>query len=297
MIGDRTTPGPEARRHDTEPSLSGLYVYPIKSCGGISLHTAEVDERGIRHDRRWMLVDEAGVFLSQREVPRLALVGIRMADDGLLVDAPGMTALSMPFEPEGESILARVWDDLVETLRVGREADRWFTRFLGVPCRLVYLPDRSVRPVDPDYAEPGDRVGLSDGFPFLMISEASLADLNGRLDKPLPMDRFRPNLVVRGCGPFAEDGWRRIRIGAMTFRVVKPCARCKITTVDQASAAEGKEPLRTLARYRKVGSKVLFGQNLVHDGTGVLSVGDAVQNISSSSSTEIANASAACSTS
>ena len=277
MNGGHATPGPEANRHGIGLSLSGLYVYPIKSCGGISLETAEVDERGIRHDRRWMLVDEHGVFLSQREVPRLALIRIQIGVNGLLVDAPGMETLSVPFEPKGEPVLARVWDDLVETAHVGRETGRWFSRFLGVPCRLVYLPDRSVRPVDPEYGRAGDRVGLADGFPFLMISEASLADLNGRMDEPLPMERFRPNLVVRGCGPFAEDGWRRVRAGGLGFRIVKPCARCVITTVDQASAAVGKEPLRTLARYRKVGSKVLFGQNLVHDGTGVLSVGDAVE--------------------
>ena len=277
MIGNRTTPGPEMDLSETGMSLGGLYVYPIKSCGGISLATAEVDERSIRHDRRWMLVDEHGVFLSQREIPRLALVRVGIGGDGLLLDAPGMPALDVPFAPEGESVLARVWDDLVEILRVGDEADRWFSRFLGVPCRLVYLPDRSVRPVAPTYAKPGDRVGLSDGFPFLMISEASLGDLNGRLDHPLPMERFRPSLVVRGCGPFAEDGWRRVRVGGINFRVVKPCARCKITTVDQSSAETGKEPLRTLARYRKAGSEVFFGQNLIHDGTGVLNVGDAVE--------------------
>jgi len=277
MISDHATPGPGANRHGSGLFLSGLYVYPIKSCGGISLRTSQVDERGIRHDRRWMLVDEDGVFLSQRELPRLSLVAIRMADDGLLVDAPGMETLTVPFEIEGEHVFARVWDELVETLNVGSEAGRWFSRFLGVACRLVYLPDRSVRAVDPEYAEPGEQVGLSDGFPFLVTSEASLADLNSRLDEPLPMNRFRPNLVVRGCEAFAEDGWRRVRVGGIVFRVVKPCARCVITTVDQSSAATGKEPLRTLARYRKVGSKVLFGQNLIHDGTGVLNVGDAVE--------------------
>ncbi len=277
MISDHATPGPGANRHGSGLFLSGLYVYPIKSCGGISLRTSQVDERGIRHDRRWMLVDEHGVFLSQREVPRMALIRIHIGDDGLLVDAPGMGALSVPFQPEGEPVLARVWDDPVETLGVNREADLWFSQFLGISCRLVYMPDLSVRPVDPDYAEPGDRVGLADGFPFLMVSGASLDDLNGWMEEPLPMERFRPNLVVRGCGPFAEDGWRRIRVGGVDFRVVKPCARCAITTVDQSSAAVGKEPLRTLARYRKVGSKVFFGQNLVHDGTGVLSVGDAVE--------------------
>ena len=274
---DYATPGKDADRIENGMYLSGLHVYPIKSCAGIPLRTAEVDGRSIRHDRRWMLVDRNGVFLSQREIPRLSLIRVSIAEDGLVLEAPGMPDLRMPFESEGGPMLARVWDDPVETVSVGRESDIWFSQFLGVSCRLVYLPDRSVRPVDPVYAQPGDRVGLADGFPFLMISEASLDDLNGRLDEPLPMDRFRPSLVVRGCEPFAEDGWGCVRVGGITFRVVKPCARCKITTVDQASAETGKEPLRTLATYRKVGSEVYFGQNLIHDSTGVLNVGDAVE--------------------
>jgi uncharacterized protein YcbX len=278
MIGDRATPGTETTRRETRTFLSGLHVYPIKSCGGIAVEEWEVDERGLRHDRRWMLVDEAGCFVSQREVPRMALIRVRIEPGGLLVDAPDMPSLNVPFRPpDGKLRLARVWDDLVESRTVGDDADRWFSEFLDVGCKLVYLPDESVRPVDPTYGRPGDRVGLADGFPFLLISEASLADLNARLEQPLPMNRFRPNLVVRGCEPFAEDGWKVIRIGPITLRVVKPCARCATTTVDQESAVTGKEPLRTLARFRKVGSKVLFGQNLIHDATGTLRAGASVE--------------------
>lgn len=276
MSGDRATPGQKSARHESGASLSDLYVYPIKSCGGIAVDEWEVDERGLRLDRRWMLVDDAGTFLSQREIPRMALIRVRIESGGLVVDAPGMTSLDLPFDPpDGEPVLARVWDDLVEGQTV--DDDHWFSDFLEVGCRLVYLPDESVRQVDPAYAEPGDRVGLADGFPFLLTSEASLADLNARLEQPLPMNRFRPNLVVRGCEPFAEDGWRGVRIAQVTFRVVKPCARCTITTVDQESATKGKEPLRTLARFRRAGNKVLFGQNLIHDKTGTLRVGDPVE--------------------
>jgi uncharacterized protein YcbX len=258
-----------------------MHVYAIKSCGGTAVEEWEVDERGLRHDRRWMLVDETGRFLSQRRHPRMALIVVRMEADHLVVSAPEMPPLQVPFAlPENEPLLAGVWDDLVETLPVGEEADRWFGEFLGVRCRLVHLPDESVREVDPDYGRAGDRVGLADGFPFLLISEGSLDDLNARLEHSLPMNRFRPNLVVAGCEPFAEDGWRRVRIGALSLRVVKPCARCAITTVDQESAARGKEPLRTLATFRKRGTKVLFGQNLVHDETGVLRVGDQVEVVS-----------------
>jgi uncharacterized protein YcbX len=258
--------------------LSGLYVYPIKSCGGIAAEEWDVDERGLRHDRRWMLVDEANQFISQRELPRMALIGVRIDPDGLVVSAPGMPSLQVLFlPPEGHLLRAQVWDDVVETLPVGGGADRWFERFLGVKCKLVYLPEESVRPVDRDYGRAGDQVGLADGFPFLLISESSLAELNTRLEQPLPMDRFRPNLVVGGCDPYAEDGWRVVRIGSITLRVVKPCARCAITTVDQSTATRGKEPLRTLATFRRSGTKVLFGQNLVHDGTGVLRAGDPVE--------------------
>jgi uncharacterized protein YcbX len=276
MSGDHATPGLKSTRSESGTSLSDLRLYPIKSCGGIAVDEWEVDERGLRHDRRWMLVDETGSFMSQRKLPRMALIKVRLESDGLVVDAPGMSSLQVPFgPPDGKPMLARVWNDLVEAQTV--DDDSWFSEFLGVSCKLVYLPDESVRQVDPAYAEPGDRVSLADGFPFLLISEASLADLNARLEQPLPMDRFRPNVVVGGCEPFAEDGWRGVRIGQLTFRVVKPCARCTITTVDHESATKGKEPLRTLARFRRAGNKVLFGQNLIHDETGTLRIGDPVQ--------------------
>ena len=260
------------------PYLSQLHVYPIKSAGGIPLEASEVDERGLRLDRRWMLVDQTGGFMSQRRFPRMALIGVRIEPDHLAVEAPDMPPLEVPLRPPvRKPRLARVWRDLVEVSTVGDDADRWFGEFLGVGCKLVYLPDESIRPVDPDYGRRGDRVGLADGFPFLLASEASLADLNARLESPLPMNRFRPNLVVRGSEAFAEDGWGLIRIGSITLRVVKPCARCAITTVDQRTAATGKEPLRTLARFRRAGEGVLFGQNLIHDDTGALRVGDPLE--------------------
>ena len=258
--------------------MSGLYVYPIKSCGGVAVEEWNVDERGLRHDRRWMLVDETGRFMSQRQSPRMALIGVRFAPDGLIVDAPGMPSLEVPIRPpDGRLRLAQVWDDLVEVSPLGGEADLWFGQFLGVRCRLLYLPDGSLRPVDPDYGRAEDQVGLADAFPFHLISENSLAELNTRLEQPVPMNRFRPNLVVGGCEPFAEDGWKEVRIGPIKLHVVKPCARCAITTVDQRTAAKTKEPLRTLATFRREGNKVLFGQNLVHDGKGILRAGNPVE--------------------
>jgi uncharacterized protein len=258
-------------------ALESLHVYPIKSCGGYAPSSAEVEERGFRLDRRWMLVDEGGTFVSQREAPRLALVKTSVGPEALRVEAPGMPPLEVPLVPEGRRMLSTVWSDTVETIPAGEGADRWFGRFLGARCRLVYLPDDSIRLVDPRYGTPGDHVSLADGFPFLLASAASLEDLNKRLGKPVPINRFRPNLVVRGCGPFAEDGWRRVRIGGIAFRVAKPCARCVITTVDQQTGVAGKEPLRTLARFRKFGGKALFGQNLIPDSPGTLRVGDPLE--------------------
>ncbi|MBA2693161.1 MAG: MOSC domain-containing protein [Rubrobacter sp.] len=259
------------------PSLASLHVYPIKSCAGTSVDSWRADPLGLVHDRRWMLTDEEGVFLSQRELPRMSLIKPEIKDGHLSITAPDMPPLEVPFEPGGSRILARVWGDIVEVAPTGDEAGRWFSEFLRFPCRLVHLPEDSIRRVDPDFANPEDRVHLADGFPFLLISEASLGDLNSRLDEPLPMNRFRPNLVVRGVELFAEDGWKNIRIGDMRFRVAKPCARCAITTVNQTSGTKGKEPLTTLAAFRKVNGEVMFGQNLIHESPGVLRVGGGVE--------------------
>ncbi len=259
-------------------TLSGLYVYPIKSCGGIALESATVSATGLRHDRRWMLVDEAGGFLSQRRLPRMALISVRFAPEHLIVSAPGMPDLELPLQPETADLVdVCVWGDEGRGALVGGEADRWFGEFLEFSCRLVYKPDDDVRLVDSLYAEDGDQVGFADGFSFLLISEASLDDLNGRLEEPVPMNRFRPNLVVRGCEPYAEDGWSLVRVGVVPFRVAEPCPRCAITMVDQKTGARAKEPLRTLATYRKSGEGVMFGRNLIHASLGTVRVGDPVE--------------------
>ncbi len=260
------------------PVLSGVYVYPIKSCGGISLQSADLRATGLRDDRRWMLVDESGGFMSQRRHPRMALISPRITPDRLVVRAPGMPDLEVPAEGEhGERIEVEVWGDAQRGVPAGGEADRWFGRYLGFPCRLVRKPDDDVRPVDSAYARDGDQTSFADGFPLLLISEASLEDLNRRLESPVPMNRFRPNLVVRGCGPYAEDGWGEIRAGGAVFRVAEPCPRCAITTVDQESGKRGKEPLKTLAAYRKAEGEVWFGRNLIHTSLGTVRVGDPVE--------------------
>ena len=256
--------------------LTGLNIYPIKSARGIALDESSVDEFGLQYDRRWMVVDEGGNFFSQRSHPRLALVVPSISDGTLQVDAPGMPPLQTPLHPKGSvTTSVTVWDDTCPATWVGERAAEWFSEFLGTPCSLVHMADDVVRPANPAFA-PGVRVGFADGFPFLLISEESLADLNRRLADPLPMNRFRPNLVVAGAEPYGEDGWGRIEIGGVRLQIVKPCERCLVTTTDQATGERGKEPLRTLATYRKVGNDLMFGQNVVHENTGRLRVGDEV---------------------
>ena len=265
-------------RNAESVALSGLYVYPLKSCAGIPLDRAQLSATGLRHDRRWMLVDATGKFMSQRAHPWMALISTHLSDEHLTVSAPGMPDLQMPLQPTNEDLIdVSVWGDRNRGALVGEKADRWFGEFLKFPCRLVRKPGDVPRLVDSRYAKGGDQVGFADGFAVLLISEASLEDLNGRLDDPLPMNRFRPNFVVRGCNPYAEDEWGRIRIGDVPFRVAEACPRCAITTTDQETGTRGKEPLRTLATYRKFDGEVFFGRNLIHDALGTVRVGDPVE--------------------
>ena len=258
--------------------INGLFIYPIKSCRGISLGDAEIATTGFANDRQWLVVDRHGVFMTQRDWPALAGVSVAVEDGGLRIQVDGMAPLDVETPGPTASLRpATIWKDDCQVAAAGSGAAEWFTDYLGTPCRLVRMPDSTVRQVDLGYAEEGDRVGFADGFPFLLISQASLEELNGRLDEPVPMDRFRPNIVVEGCAAHAEDDWLHVTMGEVGFRVVKPCARCVITTTDQVTGARGREPLRTLATYRRFGREVLFGQNLIHDGTGTVRVGDPVE--------------------
>lgn len=258
-------------------TLASIVVYPIKSAGGVQLDASRVASYGLELDRRWMLIDGLGESVTQRTVPRMALLQVEIATEHLIVRAPGHPALDVALEPSsGEAVTTRIWSDVCTGLAVDPAADAWFSAFLGMPVRLVHLPEVSLRTVDQAYADPTDVVGFADGFPFLLTSEGSLADLNARAGTRIPMDRFRPNLVVDGFDAFAEDRWERIRIGDVRFRVAKACARCSVTMVDQDAAEVGKEPLRTLGTYRRVNGKVMFGQNLIQDGEGTLRVGDRI---------------------
>jgi len=262
-------------------TVTALYRYPLKSARGIEVGSLEFDSRGPVGDRRWMLIDAAGDFLSQRRFPRMSLLRPTLRHEGLAVDAPGMSTLVVAADAseKHDGLLdARLWRDDLHVRRVGQAADRWFTDFLGVPCSLVTMPDETHRQVDLEYAPAGRTVAFADGFPVLVIGSASLDELNRRLHaKGVPtigMERFRPNVVLSGGAPHEEDTWRRLVGPAVTLDLVKPCARCVITTVDQDRGVRGREPLATLSEYRQRDRGVLFGQNALHDRPGRVSVGE-----------------------
>lgn len=260
--------------------LSAIYSYPIKGIAGRALTEAVVEPRGLVDDRRWLLVDADGRFLSQRERPAMARLQAEPDADGWLVQAPGLAPLALRRPGAGaDRLTVTVWDDAVSAALADAEAADWFSRALGQPVRAVYMDAAAERPVDPDYAEAGDQVSFADGFPLLIANAASLADLNQRVGEPLAMARFRPNLVISGAEAWAEDGWRRLRIGEVEIDLVKPCARCQVTTLDPDSATPHprQEPLRTLALFRKQQGKVMFAVNAIPRHNGRLLLGQRVE--------------------
>ncbi len=260
--------------------LSQLFIYPVKSTKGLTLSQAKAEPLGLEHDRRWMLVRPDGSFVTGRECPSLVRVSAVPMAGGLRISTPGQPELEVPAPPEGASRReVTIWKDTCSAAVAGEAADGWFSRFLGEPVSLVYVDARMERPVDPAYAAAEDRVGFADGFPLLLLSRASLEELNRQLPRAVAMESFRPNLVVEGCEPFAEDGWKRLRVGEVELEVVKPCARCVFTTVDPVTGqkASDGEPLRTLARVRLIQGKAMFGQNVLVRRPGTLRVGAAVE--------------------
>jgi uncharacterized protein len=260
-------------------TVSELYIYPIKSLGGIALNTATLTDRGFEHDRRWMLVDANNQFLSQREVNAMALLKVQLTEQGLLVQnssVPGAELL-IPFEPETtDTFTVTVWSNHCRACRVSDAADAWFSKQLGLPCKLVYMPESTHRFVDSRYAHHKEITSFSDAFPLLLIGQASLDELNSRLSTPVPMNRFRPNIVFTGGTAYLEDSMKEFAINGIAFFGVKPCSRCVITTIDQQTGEKAKEPLKTLSAYRMKNNKTYFGQNLLYQGTGTVSVGDTI---------------------
>ena len=255
-------------------SLSGLSRYPVKSCRGEALQQAVVEPWGLAGDRRWMLVDDAGATITARTVNALVLLRPEITDDGLLVHAPGLEPLVVRRPDPSVQVPVSLWKSRLTAAPTDRDVATWFSAVLGVGARLMWLDDPDRRPSDPAYSSPQDRVSFADGFPLLMASESSLA----ALDVDVAMARFRPNVVVTGAPAWVEDDWRRIRIGEATFRAVKGCARCVLTTVDPETAVRGREPLATLARQRRWDTRTWFGINLVPDTPGVaIRVGDEIE--------------------
>jgi uncharacterized protein YcbX len=258
-------------------AVSQLFIYPVKSLGGIALDVATVTDRGLQHDRRWLLIDDQHRFLTQREHPVMALFKLSITPTGIGVDFKG-DPFTIPFQPQTNTThQVQIWNDTCIATVVSEEADNWFSERMGFPCQLVYMPDNTHRKVEAPYAKNNEIVSFADGYPFLIIGQASLDELNGRLEKPVPMNRFRPNIVFTGGTPYQEDNMQHFVIGDIHFYGVKPCGRCIMTTIDQQTATKGQEPLRTLASYRTAHKKVLFGQNLLHTGQGLIRTGDSLE--------------------
>lgn len=259
--------------------LSEIFIYPIKSMAGISLSSANITKTGLQYDRRWLLVDENNVFITQRDLPEMALIHTSIINDiiHLKHKIKNIDPISIPTSlTSGKELNVKIWDDNCLALHYNSDVDKWLSEVFNKNCKLVYMPDSTQRFVDKTYAKNKEIVSFADGFSFLIIGQSSLDDLNNRLEKPIPINRFRPNFVFTGGTPFEEDKLKKIKIGEIIFDVVKPCARCVITTTDQETAERNNEPLLTLSSYRKVNNKVLFGQNLIQHNLGAISVGNEI---------------------
>jgi uncharacterized protein len=302
--------------------ISEINIYPVKSLKGFSVESAVVEKRGLQHDRRWMLTNRDGMFFTQREFPKMALIDVKVNSDSLVLSAPETEPLLVSHGAKKDFVGGQkvtVWGAVCDALLYPSEVNEWLSDYLETDCQLVYMPDDSFRDISEKFNQGGEIVSFADGYPVLVIGEASLADLNARLAgaagepprrrngdtppleggefvKSVPMNRFRPNIVVSGSEAFAEDRWSRIRVGDAIFRGTKPCARCVMTTVDQTRGEfDGKDPLKTLSEYRMAKdaipdiyeslgmnpTAVLFGQNLVGESiSATIRVGDKVEVIS-----------------
>ena len=260
-------------------ALSEINIFPIKSLAGISLKSAEVEECGLKYDRRWALVDETNTFFTQRDFPEMALIKVKINNEGLQLyhKRKNVESLKVPFDfihLKKDSVV--IWDDTVVAEFYNDNIDEWFSDILGIKCHLVKMPESTRRVVDEKYTK-NKIVSFADAFPFLIIGQSSLDDLNSRMENPLPMNRFRTNFVFTGGKPFEEDNWKKFKIGKVKFEAVKPCARCVITTTDQETAERAEEPLFTLSKYRNIENKVMFGMNLIAESTGCITINDKIE--------------------
>ena len=260
--------------------VSQLFIYPVKSLGGIAKQAVEITSTGFMHDRRWMLVDDHNVFLSQRTHPQMVLLHVAETAAGFVVSKYNEESMSIeiPFTiVSKKKIAVTVWEDICEAVEVSDQHNEWFSDMLNVKCKLVYMPDDTKRKVDTKYANNDEVTSFSDGYPMLMIGEASLDNLNAKLEVPLPISRFRPNIVFSGGHPHIEDEMARFEINGLSLLGVKPCSRCVMTTINEKTAAGGKEPLKTLATYRMKNNKLYFGQNVLQQQNGIIHIGDEIK--------------------
>lgn len=260
--------------------LTEINIYPVKSLGGISLTTAGVEERGLKYDRRFMVVDVNGNFLTQRSHKEMVFLKVKMNESGYtLFNSKNLFgSINIPLNmADGKKTNVVVWDDNCEAIVADEKINMWLSKAMGVGCMLVYMPQSTKRIVQPGYGVENIAVSFADGYPFLIVGQASLDDLNTRLHLPLPMNRFRPNFVFDGGKAFDEDIWNEFLIGDVKFKRIKPCARCVISTTDQQTGERNEEPLATLSTYRKANNKVMFGQNLISLSTGIVKIGDEIK--------------------
>lgn len=259
-----------------EYHISELYIYPIKSFAGIEIQEAEITDRGFQYDRRWMLIDNNGRFLSQREYVELCFFQPVIKSNGLEVYHKKYPSqkIFIPFEYNSENQDVTIWDDTCNANIVSENINTFFSDLLKQEVKLVYMADNSHRLIDTKYAKEGELTSFSDGYPFLLIGQSSLNDLNKKTSESIPINRFRPNIVFTGGEAFIEDTWKDFSINNILFTCAKPCARCVVTTINQETGEKGKEPLVTLNQYRKQNNKILFGQNIIHHGLGKIKLGD-----------------------
>jgi len=252
--------------------LTNIYIYPVKSLAGIELQESETEERGLKYDRRWMLINDQGEFMSQRKHPKMALLKPKFENNKLQVTAPDLSNIKIPLEKVSDEIASvNIWGTDCKGYIVSDEHNQWFSEQLGTNCKLVFMGDqkRNIKSLENE-----GEVSYADGYPYLIVGQSSLDDLNKRLNVPIPTDRFRPNLVFSKALPFEEDKWNYFKIGNVEFLGVKPCARCVMTTINQFTGEKGKEPLKTLATFRQRDNKIYFGLNAVLNGNGMIKVGD-----------------------
>ncbi len=253
--------------------VSALWRYPVKSMRGHALQRSNVEARGLQGDRRYLVVDANGRFLTQRELPGLATLSVEVLAEGIRIDA-----LHVATPLEGAPREVTVWRSTVQARSAGEAAARFLSERFDRALELVYLPEQSRRAINPKFSRTTDHVSFADGYPILVCTEASLADLEARIGAPVGMERLRPSVVISGCEAWAEDGWRRIRVGALELRIVKGCARCSMTTLDPRSGARlGQEPLKTLATFRRFDDEVWFGQNAIPEAPGEIQVGAPIE--------------------